>query len=82
MFCLRKGLHDRQDRIVCVQVYKVLKSALANAKYKFGPENIKPRIVNVIVNRGPVRKHPFYRSRGRIDWKKTPSTHIWAFLEV
>eukprot|EP00922_Rhytidocystis_sp_ex-Travisia-forbesii_P059327 GHVS01087986.1.p1 GENE.GHVS01087986.1~~GHVS01087986.1.p1 ORF type:complete len:308 (-),score=48.25 GHVS01087986.1:271-1194(-) len=64
------------------QIFKVLKSALANAKYKYGPDSIRPRIVNVIVNKGPYRKKPYYRSRGRVDWKKTPSTHIWAFLQV
>ncbi|CEL98575.1 unnamed protein product [Vitrella brassicaformis CCMP3155] len=64
------------------QVYKCIKSALANARQKYGANSVKPRIFTVLANRGPYRKRVHFQSRGRASVYRRPTTHIKVVLEV
>ena len=64
-----------------VEVTKVLKSALANAKNNFGLNLDRLYIKRALVGKGPTLKRMKPRARGRADVKRRRSSHITIILE-
>jgi len=64
-----------------VEVAKVLKSALANAKNNFGLNSDSLYIKKAVVGKGPILKRTKPRARGRADLMRRRSSHITIILE-
>ena len=69
----------RKGRVI--EVAKVLKSALANAKNNFGLDSDSLYVKNALVGKGPTLKRMKPRARGRADLMRRRSSHITIILE-
>lgn len=63
-------------------LYKVIKSALANAVQKYGADHIRPRVYTILATRGPYTKKVVFRAKGRADVWHRPRSHTTVILEV
>ena len=61
-------------------LYKLLNSAVANAKHNFQVEKENLFIKNVLINKGPTLKRSFPRSRGMANPINKRSSHITIIL--
>ncbi|XP_026189815.1 uncharacterized protein LOC113146507 [Cyclospora cayetanensis] len=63
-------------------IFRTIESAVANAVHLHGEVNLKPQLVSVTANNGPVMKRPFFKARGRLNLWRRPTTHIKVILRV
>lgn len=63
-------------------LYKLLKSAVANAKHNFNAEKENLKIKSIRVDQGPTLKRFMPRARGMAASIKKRSSHISLILEV
>jgi large subunit ribosomal protein L22 len=61
-------------------VNKILKSAMANAEQQNAAEPEKMKLVNVLVDQGPVMKRMMPRAMGRANIIKKKTSHITVVL--
>ena len=66
----------------CGPVWQVLRSAVANAEYKYQFDKKDLRIKEIYVNQGPVMKRFRPRAQGRAFVIRKPLCHITAIVEV
>ena len=66
----------------CGPVWQVLRSAVANAEYKYQLNKKDLRIKEIYVNQGPVMKRFRPRAQGRAFVIRKPLCHITAIVEV
>ena len=66
----------------CGTVWQVLRSAVANAEYKYQFDKKDLRIKEIYVNQGPVMKRFRPRAQGRAFVIRKPLCHITAIVEV
>jgi large subunit ribosomal protein L22 len=66
----------------CGPVWQVLRSAVANAEYKYQLNKKNLRIKEIYVNQGPVMKRFRPRAQGRAFVIRKPLCHITATVEV
>ena len=66
----------------CGPVWQVLRSAVANAEYKYQFDKKDLRIKEIYVNQGPVMKRFRPRALGRAFVIRKPLCHITAIVEV
>lgn len=62
-------------------VYKILRSAVANAEQKKVADPESMRVARIFVNQGPVMKRMMPRAMGRADVIRKRSSHITLILE-
>ena len=65
----------------CGPVWQVLRSAVANAEYKYQFDKKDLRIKEIYVNQGPVMKRFRPRAQGRAFVIRKPLCHITAIVE-
>lgn len=63
-------------------IYTLLKSALANAKVKYGEDNIRPCIYTCICNHGGYLKRVKFASKAHVHIQKRPLIHLTIVLSV
>ncbi|CDJ42559.1 50S ribosomal protein L22, putative [Eimeria tenella] len=63
-------------------IFRAIESALANAVNLHGEQNLKPQLVSVTANNGPVMKRPFFKARGKMDIRRRPTTHIKVIIKA
>jgi len=66
----------------CGPIWQVLRSAVANAEYKYQLNKKDLRIKEIYVNQGPVMKRFRPRAQGRAFVIRKPLCHITAIVEV
>jgi large subunit ribosomal protein L22 len=66
----------------CGPVGQVLRSAVANAEYRFQFNKKDLRIKEIYVNSGPVMRRVRSRAQGRSCIIRKPSSHITVVVEV
>ena len=64
----------------CGPVWQVLRSAVANAEYKYQFDKKDLRIKEIYVNQGPVMKRFRAASMGRASKLRRPSSHLTIIL--
>jgi len=66
----------------CGPIWQVLRSAVANAEYKYQLNKKDLQIKEIYVNQGPVMKRFRPRAQGRAFVIRKPLCHITAIVEV
>lgn len=65
-----------------LHIFKAIESAVANAAHLHGSEKLKPQLISITANNGPVMKRPFFRARGRVNIWRRPTTHIKVIIKA
>lgn len=63
-------------------IFKAIESAIANAAHLHGNEKLRPQLVSITANNGPVMKRPFFKARGRVNIWRRPTTHIKVIIKA
>lgn len=61
-------------------LYKVIHSAAANAEHNNQLKREQLHIKEINVGQAFIRRKPEFRARGRLNWRRSPSSHIRVVL--
>jgi len=83
-----KTIHDAEATLKFLNrkpkgpLYKLLHSAVSNAKHNFNTEKEKLFVKDITVNAGPTLKRMMPRARGMASMIKKRTSHITIILDV